>query len=600
MTRPTVLLLDPRTDRLHDLGRRLAGLGYEVVPEGDLARGERFARGLGEAVIVLTAAALAGADRESRLAALAGGSVDGGRTLVLLGSPEDEEGLPESVVFLAVSGLTLEEVVRRLALVLLGRELGAAPDARLESLVGDLAQVPLLELLRGLQAAGVTGRLEMRGGGLLLDRGRVVSALAGPVRGLKAFCRLGRLHEGPFRIVPGEPPVDREITEDLDALILAAIEDSLGEHPDPRIRLEVELGPSFFTTQFTPLQQQILSIVHRGATLRELLDGLPPRDGEIVQEVLRLEERGLLVRKGPAVPPVEIVTDSTSDLPPDLARAHGITVVPLTVAFGKEVFRDRVDLQPGDFYRRLARKDHHPASSPPASEVLARAYRQALDRGHDVVSLHLSAKLSKTLENARAAADEALAGRNAAGGRAPVLNLVDSGQVSLGLGLPVLFAARLAAKGEPAESIRRRLLALVPRIHTLFVLDTLEFLARGGRIGKARALLGGLLGIRPILGMVDGEITPVDTVRGGRAAHPRILEILEKRLEKGRPVIAGLSHGNAPAWADRLEGLLRARFQVAELIAAEVGPVVGTHAGPGIVSVSVFQPTDEEAALLAG
>jgi DegV family protein with EDD domain len=177
--------------------------------------------------------------------------------------------------------------------------------------------------------------------------------------------------------------------------------------------------------------------------------------------------------------------------------------------------------------------------------------------------------------------------------------VVDSGQVSLGLGLLALFAARMAARNETAAEIRRRLLTMAPRIHTLFVVDTLEYLARGGRIGRARALLGGLLGIKPILGVVEGEVAPVDRVRGGRAAHPRILEILKGRIETGRPVIAGVSHGNAPAWADRLEKLVREAFPVSELIQAEVGPVVGTHAGPGVVAVSLFQPAGDEAALIA-
>jgi DegV family protein with EDD domain len=173
--------------------------------------------------------------------------------------------------------------------------------------------------------------------------------------------------------------------------------------------------------------------------------------------------------------------------------------------------------------------------------------------------------------------------------------VVDSGQVSLGLGLLALFAARLAARGEAAVEIRRRLLAMAPRVHSLFVVDTLEYLARGGRIGKARALVGGILGIKPILGVIDGEVAPVDRVRGGRATQPRILEILRKRIDPTRPIIAGVSHGNAPAWADRLEKLLREAFQVTELIQAEVGPVVGTHAGPGVVAVAVFQPEEDEA-----
>lgn len=595
MARPAVLLIDPEPERLEELSHGLAAEGYEVVPVADLAKGRRFAQGLGEALIVTTTKVLAASpEPEAVLAELHGG---GKRTLVLLGErAAEEEGLPETVSFLAVGGLAMREIERRLLLVLLGRELGrevgAEPDTKLESLVGDLAQTPLLELLRGLHRAAVSGRIELRGGQVWLERGEVVAATAhgaGSVQGIKAFCRLGRMHEGLFQLFPGDLVPERTVQEALSTLIITAIEDSLGEFPDARARLEVQLGPDFFSAAFTPLQKQILELAQKSATLQEVLDGLPARDGEIVQELLVLEERGLLVRRDPRV---QIVTDSTSDLPSDLIRACGISVVPLTVAFGKQVFRDRVDIQPGQFYRRLTEDKAHPVSSPPTREELAGRYRESLAQGHDVVSLHLSSRLSKTFEHARAAADEVqVDGRT--------LAVVDTGQVSVALGMLALFAARMASRGDTADTIRQRLLDMAPRIHILFAVDTLEFLARGGRIGKARAIMGGLLGIKPILGMAKGEVVPVDQVRGGRAAHPKILEILGKRVDRKQPVVAGISHANAPVWADRLRALVRDQFQISELIQTEIGPVVGANVGPGVVGVCLFQPTEEEQGWIA-
>ena len=183
-----------------------------------------------------------------------------------------------------------------------------------------------------------------------------------------------------------------------------------------------------------------------------------------------MEERGMLARRDPN-PKVQIVTDSTADLPSDLVQAHGIAVVPLTVAFGKEVFRDRVDIQPGQFYKMLATNKTHPKSSPPSQADFSERYREWLAQGHEVVSLHISAKLSKTFEHASAAADEV----DSAG----VISVVDTGQVSAALGMLALFAARMASRNETAATIRERLLDMAPRIHTLFVVDTLEFLARG-------------------------------------------------------------------------------------------------------------------------
>jgi DegV family protein with EDD domain len=590
VARPAVLLIDPEPERLEELSHGLAAEGYEVVPVSDLAMGRRFAQGLGEALIVTTTKLLAGSpEPEAVLAELHAG---GQRTLVLLGEEAEEASLPETVSFLAIGGLALLEIERRLLLVLLGREVGAEPDVKLESLVGDLAQTPLLELLRGLNRAGVSGRIELRGGQIWLERGEVVAATAhgaGSMKGVKAFCRLGRMHEGLFQLFPGDLVPERTIQESLSTLIITAIEDSLGEFPDARARLEVQIGPDFFAAAFNPLQKQILGLAQKSATLQEVLDGLPARDGEIVQELLVLEERGLLVRRDPRV---QIVTDSTSDLPSDLVRAYGIAVVPLTVAFGKKVFRDRVDIQPGQFYKRLTEDKAHPVSSPPTREELAGRYREYLAQGHDVVSLHLSAKLSKTFEHAKAAADEvSMDGRT--------LAVVDTGQVSVAMGMLALFAARMASRGETADTIRQRMLDMAPRIHTLFVVDTLEFLAKGGRIGKARALMGSLLGIKPILGVDKGEVAAVDQVRGGRAAHPKILEILGKRVDRARPVVAGISHANAPVWADRLRALVRDQFQVSELIQTEIGPVVGANVGPGVVGACLFQPTDEELGWIA-
>src|SRR3982751_1146653 len=158
LVRPTVLLIDPQAERLRDLGTRLAAEGYEVVPVADTARARRFVEGLDAAVIVTTTQALVmGIDRIDRIdpAALLGGSTT--RTLVVLGAdPAEEAALPEEVSFLSVGGIEPPEIARRLLLVLLGREIGAAPDANLANLIGDLAQTPLIELLRGLDAAGAS------------------------------------------------------------------------------------------------------------------------------------------------------------------------------------------------------------------------------------------------------------------------------------------------------------------------------------------------------------------------------------------------------------------------------------------------------------
>ena len=184
-------------------------------------------------------------------------------------------------------------------------------------------------------------------------------------------------------------------------------------------------------------------------------------------------------------------------------------------------------------------------------------------------------------------------------GEPVTLEVVDSGRTSFALGMLVVFAARMAERGLEARQIAVRLPEMAERLHTLFVVDTLEYLARGGRIGKARAFFGGMLRIKPILSFDEGQVGPIDRVRGGRAAHPKILELLRGRLDRSRPLIVGIAHAKAPVWADRLRRLVEEAFEVREMILTEIGPVVGTHGGPGTVGVVAFQPTDEELELLA-
>jgi DegV family protein with EDD domain len=593
MPRPTILLVEPSASRRQALGNSLASKGFEVVPTSDAAEGLRFARGLGPALIVAPASLPPFSDA-TILDELAP-SQEMERTLVLLGErPEEEADLPGAVFFLTTANLSTEEIGQRLGLLLLSREVEVEADAQLASLVGDLAQRPLLELVRALNRAMVSGLVVLERGRVIFYRGEVVDARAGSTRGLKAFCRLARLAEAAFRVVLDEETTSRakrEIEGGLSSLISTAIRDSLGQFPDPETR--VQPGQEGNWDSLTSLQQRILQKARKGTTVQELLDSSRDLDGEIVQELLVLEEQGAVVLRE-ALAGVQIVTDSTADLPVELAREHGITVVPLGVQFGRKAYRDRVDLQPRDFYRILEQKIVHPVSNPPSLEDFEGAYRPLLERG-DVLSLHLSSKLSKTFENARKAA--ARLGDHKPEDRRLIVH--DTGFLSTALGLLALFAARLAARGENAAQILFRLKDMEKRLSILFVVETLEYLARGGRIGRAQAWFGGLMRIKPILGILDGEIAPIKRVRGRRAALASLKELLHQRTEPKRPTIVAITHARAPMWADRIRQWVEQDFQVSELIISETGPVIGTHVGPGAFSLVTFQPTDEEIPLIA-
>lgn len=596
----TILFVEPDPSRRRSLGHVVAGLGYEAVPAVDLEEACRFAESLGPSIIV-GRADLEAFTREESIDRLLG--ANGHRSLVLLGSPAEKDNLRDEIRSIPCKDVLDDTAVERLRLVLLAQQTGIETDTGLEALVGDLALKPPLDVVRSLAHAGFTGRLELEGGEVIFDRGEVVAAVAGSVRGLKAFCRLGRRLDGPFRVIPlSDPPVppeQRELDAPVDALAIRAVEDaSAGEPPSPRSRLRVATGAAGIAEDLTTRQQAVLNAARRGLSVGRLFDTLPELDGDLVQEIRELRARGLLVLEEPETR-VQVVTDSTADLPHDLRHRLGIEVVPLEIVFGDKTFRDGVDLRPRELYELLERKTAHPSTRPPSVEAFSRLYRRTLDQ-RDVVSLHISSRMSETHRHAsEAGAENLVAFPEAREDGEPVrLEVVDSGQASLGLGLLAVFAARMAMRGRNAAQIVATCRAIAPRCHTLFVVDTLEYLRRGGRIGRAQAWIGQLLRIKPILGVEDGEVVPVDRVRGGRAAHPRMVELLGERLEPGRPLLGGVAHAKAPVWADRLGKLLCARFDVRELLRTEIGPVVGTHAGPGTVGCVVFQPTDEEMELL--
>ncbi len=600
MSRPAVLVVDPEAARRREISHGLTGFGYEVIPAVGVEEGRRYARSLGPGIVVAPVGIARGEDGSvaERFDAI---DPTARHTLLLLGGNEDEgRELPEDVLFLAVDGLSSWDLVRRIHLVLLGREIGVEPDAELASLVGDFSLLPFLELLRAANRVLLTGRLVCAEGEVVLEDGEMIAATAGRATGVKAFLRLSLLDAGPFWIqLRPSTGVGKELWQDVKSLIFLALEDRVHDAPDPRARVRVQLGRSFFESRFTPRQQEMLALIPGCVTVGRLLDAMPAAtDGEILRDLLGLREMGVVTLEEPEEL-VRIVTDSTSDLPPEVARANGIHVVPVLVLFGDRVYRDGVDLKAKEFYELLEKGPAHPRTNPTPKADFLDAYRSLAPR-KDIVSLHISEKLSQTVVHARQAAEEGLPEYQKQRGETErvVLRVVDTRQASLGLGLMTLFASRMARRGIEPDAIVERIEAMRDRVHVLFVVDTLEYLARGGRIGKARALLGNLLGIKPILGVVDGEIVSVDKVRGGRAAHPKLIELFKERVNPQQPVMAAIAHAKAPVWADRLRGLVEKTFQAREILMGEMGPVVAANAGPGTVGVALFQPTEEELELI--
>jgi DegV family protein with EDD domain len=273
---------------------------------------------------------------------------------------------------------------------------------------------------------------------------------------------------------------------------------------------------------------------------------------------------------------VAIVTDSTADLPPDLARLRQITVVPLTLNFDGQSLLDGVDIRPDEFYRRLHSVTTHPTTSQPSPGRFADVYKSLLADHDSVVSIHISQKLSGTYESARQAA--AMTDTNR-------VRVIDSELVSMSLGLITLAASSLAASGKDAAAIEAKVLEMRPSIQTYFSVATLEFLRRGGRIGNASALVGSVLQVKPVLCIRDGLVTPLERVRTFDRALNRVVE-LTREVDRGHGVCVIVGHADAEADAERIG---RELDSVAEtLMIQPLGPVVGAHAGPGVVGVGCY------------
>jgi DegV family protein with EDD domain len=266
---------------------------------------------------------------------------------------------------------------------------------------------------------------------------------------------------------------------------------------------------------------------------------------------------------------VRIVTDSTADIPPSIAEALGIITVPVYVRFGRQVYRDITDISHDELYARLPDSPVHPTTSQPAPSDFAAVYRQLSQPDDEIVSIHVSAKLSGTY-------NAALQGRELVEGSR--IEVIDSRSLSMGLGLTVMAAARLAKAGQGLAAVVAEVRAVISQSRAFGLLDSLKYLARGGRVGKAKALVGGLLNVKPLLVLKDGEIHPSGLARNRRRGLERLIEYV-----KGTPGLreAAIVYSTAPDEAQALKERLAAIFDKTRMHISQLGPALGVHGGPG-------------------
>lgn len=275
---------------------------------------------------------------------------------------------------------------------------------------------------------------------------------------------------------------------------------------------------------------------------------------------------------------IELITDSTSDITAELAAEMGVRVLPLTVNFGDESFRDGLDLTNEAFYTRLRQAETLPTTSQINPDVFAGVFREALDRGNQVVYIGISSDLSGTCQSAMIA-KEMLDSDD--------VFVVDSRTVTLGLRLLVSQAVRLRDEGRSAASLAAELTELREKVRLYAVVDTLKYLKMGGRISAATAMVGGVLGIVPIIAVQDGKVESAGKSRGRKAGVQWIRERVQEDIDLTRPMVFG--HADCLEALDAIvEACSDLSAQAAAVYCNEIGCVVGTHAGPGAAGVAYF------------
>lgn len=275
---------------------------------------------------------------------------------------------------------------------------------------------------------------------------------------------------------------------------------------------------------------------------------------------------------------VAVVTDSTCDLPVDLVERLGIRVVPLSVTFGDETLISGVTISHHEFYERLASEARLPTTSQPAPAWFEEAYADCVDDDHDaVVSVHVSAALSGTVDLAR----------NRAGSAGLPVTVLDSRLVGGALGLAALRAHRVAESGGSVDEVVAEVEAVRDRSLSLLIVDDLAHLKRGGRLTGAQAAVGNVLRVKPVLEVTGGRVEVRERTRTWQRALDRVADLVVEHAA-GRPVDVVVAHAVADDRASALWQRLEGRLEVRERLETLMGPIVGTHVGPGAVGIAVM------------
>jgi len=274
---------------------------------------------------------------------------------------------------------------------------------------------------------------------------------------------------------------------------------------------------------------------------------------------------------------VAIVTDSTAYLPPDILEEYQIQVIPLSLIWDDDSYQDGVDITTTQFYNRLEKSPTLPSTSQPPAGEFKDCFSALLESGKDVLAILISAGISGTINSALQAQADLDPSR---------IEVIDSKTAAMATGLHVIAAARKAAEGGTLQEVAQVARDAQQRTDVVFVVDTLEFLHKGGRIGGAKRFLGSMLNIKPILEMSAGKIEAVDQVRTQKRALERMADLIREKASGEKPLRMAVIHSNVPEMAHNLKEEIQASFSPEEIYVSELSPVIGTHVGPGTLAIA--------------
>jgi len=274
---------------------------------------------------------------------------------------------------------------------------------------------------------------------------------------------------------------------------------------------------------------------------------------------------------------VAIVTDSSPNIPQEYIDQYQIHIVPLNVIWDDETYTDGVDITANEFYKRLSESDTMPSTSQPSAAIFKETFERLHKEGYQILAILIADKLSGTIASAMQARKE-LAGAE--------IEIVDSLSTSMATGLQVLAAARAAQNGHTLSQCTKIARQARDQSGVIFILDTLEFLHRGGRIGSAKRFVGTLLAVKPILAIEDGEVKSIDQVRTHKRALDKIVDILAERTKSATSLRIACLHANDKETASKILKKAKESLSPQQTIFAELSPVLGTHAGPGAVGLA--------------